>query len=80
MRILISKEYRQFCKKRNIEIEYCTPRMHTGNGVVEKAIQTIKNLIIAKMKDGLCLAETLNRVLRAMHFTKHTGLKIIPFE
>ena len=33
----ISKEYRQFCKSRNREIEYCTPRMHTGNGVVERA-------------------------------------------
>ena len=80
MRAFISKEHRQFCKKRNIEMEYCTPRMHTGNGVVEKAIQTIKNLIIAKMEDGLCLAETLNRVLQVIHFTKHTVLKITPFE
>ena len=31
----VSKEYREFCKNRNIEIEYCTPRMHTGNGTVE---------------------------------------------
>ena len=33
--VFISREYKQFCKDRNIEIEYCTPRMHTGNGVVE---------------------------------------------
>ena len=51
------KEYRQFCKSRNIEIEYCTHRMHTGNGVVERAIQTIKNLIIANVAGGLCLTE-----------------------
>ena len=38
----ISKEGRQFCKNRNIEIEYCTPRIHTGNGVVERATQTLK--------------------------------------
>ena len=76
----ISKEYRQFCKSRNIEIEYCTPRMHTGNGVVERAIQTIKNLIIANMEDGLCLTESVNRALRVMRFTIHTGLKITPFE
>ena len=37
----ISKEYREFCKNRNTEIEYCTPRIHTGNGVVERAIQTL---------------------------------------
>ena len=76
----ISKEYRQFCKNRDIQIEYCTPRMHTGNGVVERAIQTIKNLIIAKMEDGLCLTESVNRSLRVMRFTIHTGLEITPFE
>ena len=76
----ISKEYRQFCKSRKIQVEYCTPRMHTGNGVVERAIQTIKNLIIANMEDGLCLTESVNRALRVMRFTIHTGLKITPFE
>ena len=54
--------------------------MHTGNGVVERAIQTIKNLIIANMEDGLCLTESVNRALRVMRFTIHTGLKITPFE
>ena len=73
----ISKEYRHFCRNRNIEIKYCTPRMHTGNGVVEKAIQTIKNLIIANMEDGLCLTESVYRALRVMRFTIHTGFKII---
>ena len=76
----ISKEYQQFCKNRNIEIEYCTPRMHTGNGVVERAIQTIKNVIIANMEDRLCLTESVNLALRVMRFTIHTGLKITPFE
>ena len=54
--------------------------MHTGNGVVERAIQTIKNLIIANMEDGLCLTESVNRALLVMRFTIHTGLKITPFE
>ena len=49
------KEYREFCKNRNVEIEYCTPRVHTGNGVVERTIQTLKNLIIAYLEDGLKL-------------------------
>ena len=66
----ISKEYRQFCKSRKIEIEYGTPRMHTGNRVVEKAIQTIKILIIANMEDGLCLTENVNRArVNAFHKT-----------
>ena len=54
--------------------------MHTGNGVVERAKQTIKNLIIANMEDRLCLTESVNRALRVMRFTIHTGLKITPFE
>ena len=76
----VSKEYREFCKNRNIEIEYCTPRVHTGNGVVERAIQTLKNLIIANLEDGISLTESVNRALHVMRFTIHTGLKLTPFE
>ena len=32
------------------------------------------------MEDGLCLTESVNRALRVMRFTIHTGLKITPFE
>ena len=37
----VFKEYWKPCKNRNIEIEYCTPRVHTGNGAVERAIQIL---------------------------------------
>ena len=76
----ISKEDREFCKNRNIEIEYCTPRMHTGKGIVERAIQTLKNLIKANLEDGIGITEGVNRALRVMRFTVHTGLKMKPFE
>ena len=75
-----SKEYRQFCKNRNIEIEYCTPWIHTGNRVVKRAIQTLKNLVLTNMEDGKNLTESVNRALRVMRFTVHTGLKKTPFE
>ena len=51
----ISKEYIEFCKSKNIEIEYCTPRLHTGTGAVERAIQTIKNFILAILEENSCL-------------------------
>ena len=70
-----SIEYKEFCKSRNIEVQYCPPRMHTGNGTVERAIQTMKNLILANMEDGNNLTESVNRALRVMRFTIHTGLK-----
>ena len=76
----ISKEYRELCINRNIEIEYCTPRIHTGNGAVERAIQTLKHLVIANMEDEKSLTESVNRALRVMRFTVHTGLKKTPFE
>ena len=48
----VSKEHKEFCNAKNIEIEYSTPRMHTGTGAVERAIQTLKNLIIANLEDN----------------------------
>ena len=54
--------------------------MHAGNGVVERSIQTLKNLIIANLEDGKNLTESKNQALRVMRFTIHTGLKFTPFE
>ena len=75
-----SKDYIEFCKSKNIETEYSTPRIHTGTGAVERAIQTMKNLIVANLEDNLCLTECVNRALKVMRFTIHTGLKLTPFE
>ena len=79
-RAFISKEYKEFCKNRNIEIEYCTPRLHTGNGVVERAIQTLKNLMLTNLEEGTDLTESVSRTLRVIRFTIHTGLKRTQFE
>ena len=56
--------------------------MHIGNGTVERAraIQTLKKLLLANMEDGSNLTESVNRALKVMRFTKHTGLKKKPFE
>ena len=76
----VSKEYKEFCKSKNIEIEYSTPRLRTGTGAVERAIQTLKNPIIANLEDETCLTECVIKALNVMRFTIHTGLKITPFE
>ena len=75
----IPKEHRQFCRNRSIEMEYCTPRMHTVNRV-ERSIQTLNCLIIANLEDEQNLTESVNRPLRVIRFSIHTGLKITPFE
>ena len=53
---------------------------NTGTGAVERAIQTLKNLIVANLEDNLCLTDCVNRALKVMRFTIHTGLKLTPFE
>ena len=54
--------------------------MHTGNGVMERAIQIITNLKITNMENGIFLTKSVNRAVRVMHFTIHTGLEITPVE
>ena len=76
----ISKEYKKICKSRNIEIKYRTPRLLTDNGAVERAKQTLKNRMLTNLEEGIVLTESINRALRAMRFTIHTGLKRTPFE
>ena len=49
--------------------------MHAGNGTVERAIQTMKILLLANMEAGYYLTESVNRALKATPLTLHTGLK-----
>ena len=56
-----------------------TPKQ-TGNGTVESTIQTLKNLVLANLEDGNILTESVNRAIRVMRFTVHTGLKKTLFE
>ena len=72
----LSKEYKEFCKSKNIEIEYSTPRLHTGTGAVERVIQTLKNLIIANLEDETGLTECVNKALNVMRFTIHTPFEV----
>ena len=46
----VSSEYKELCKSWNIEIQYCSPRMHTGNGTVE-INQSEKEKIIKKLPE-----------------------------
>ena len=44
---LISKESETFCKSKNNKKEYRPPRLNTSTGAVERAIETLKKLVIA---------------------------------
>ena len=59
----ISKEYKEFCKTQIINYIYGTADLHFGTGLVERTIQSMKNLILANLEDGLNLRESKNRAL-----------------
>ena len=59
----ISKEYKEFCKSHNINCEYGTANLHTGTGMVERTIQSMKNLILANLEDEINLRESVKRAL-----------------
>ena len=71
----------EFFKNRIIEKEYSPSLLFTGTGTVERAIQTLKNLLIANLENKIGFTESINLALRVMRFTIHTGhLKYIMAE
>ena len=76
----ISKEYKEFCKAQNIKYIYSTANLHTGTGLVERIIQSLENLILTNLEEGLNLRESISRALYVLRFTKHSETKKTPFE
>ena len=69
-----------FSKNINIELVYSPPRLDTGMGAVERAIQTLENPIIANLEKKIGLTESINRTLRVFRFKIHTGSEVSPFD
>ena len=76
----ISKEYKSFCKEYNITRRYGTPNLHTGTGLFERTIQSLKNLTRTKLEETQNLRESLNKALYVLRFTIHSETKKTPFE
>ena len=70
--VFISKEYKKLCKKYNIIRKYGTPKLHTGTGLVERTIQSMKNLIKANLEEAQNLRASLNKALYVFRFTNHS--------
>ena len=76
----ISKEYKSFCKEYNIIRKYGTLNLHTGTGLVERTIQSLKNLTKTNLEETQNLRESLNKALYVLRFTIHSETKKTPFE
>ena len=47
-----------------MDIEYNPPRLLNSTGVVERALQKLKNLIITNLEDKIGLTVSINKTLR----------------
>ena len=56
--------------KKYSEIECSLPTLHRGIGVVEHAIQTLKNLIIANLQDKIEFTQSIDLSLKTVSFSK----------
>ena len=76
----ISKEYKSFCIEYNIIRKYGTPNLHTGTRLVERTMQSLKNLTKTNLEETQNLRESLNKALFVLRFTTHSEIKKTPFE
>ena len=57
-----------------------TPNLHTGTGLVERTIRTIKSLTKANMADSLTFEESIQLAIKTIRQTPHSRLKMTPFQ
>ena len=75
-----SKEFKEYCNGENITRIRCTPNLHTGTGLVERTIRTIKSLTRANLEDDLTFEESVNKAIKTIRQTQHSTLKMTPFQ
>ena len=61
-----SNEFKQFCDGHNIKRIRYTPNLHTGTGLVERTIRTIKSFTRANMADGLIFEDSVQLAMRTI--------------
>ena len=75
-----SQEFKNYCKGENIKRIRSTPNLHTGTGLVERTIRTIKSLTRASLEDGLTFEESVTRAIKTIRQTMHNTLIMTPFQ
>ena len=80
MRPVLKSEFKSFCKQEYIQRIRSTPNLHTGTGLVERTIRTIKDLIRANLQDGLLFSHSLMAAIKTIRMTPNSRLKLTPFE
>ena len=68
-----------FCNIENIKRIRCTPNLHTGTGLVERTIRTIKSLTRTNIENGLIFEDSVELAIKAIRQTPHSRLNMTPF-
>ena len=74
------QDSKDYCSGEKINRIRCTPNLHTGTGLVERTIPTIKSLTISNLGDGLTFEESVQMSIKTIRQTPHNTLKMTPFQ
>ena len=75
-----SSEFKKFCTDENMKSIRCTQNLHTGTGLVERMIRTIKSLTRANMADGLKFEDSIQLAIKTIRQTAHSRSNMTPFQ
>jgi hypothetical protein len=67
----------EWCKQKNIELEFSVPYYHASNGRVERVNRTLREMI--KRSKGP-IKETLERIVQSYNTSMHRGINMSPEE
>jgi hypothetical protein len=73
-----SREFAQFCENVAIEHHIGLPYHHLGNGLVEKAIQTLESMLRTSIEDQPDWAEKIPDCVRSYNSRKHHTTGVTP--
>ena len=71
-----SNELKNFCNGENIKRIRCIPILHTGTGLVERMIRTIKSLTRANMADRLIFEDSVQLAVETIRHTPQSRLNM----
>jgi hypothetical protein len=74
-----SREFAKFCKNLAIEHHICLHYHHNGNGLVEKAIQTLESMLRTSIENQSDWAEKIPDCIRAYNARKHHTTGVTPY-
>ena len=74
-----SNDFKELCAGENIKRIRCTPNSHTGTGLVERTIRSIKSLTRASLERGLTFEESVRSAIKTFRQTPHSKLNMTPF-